>query len=320
MKAITPDQAELIEAVLAELDVGLLTASILEKDVHVTDALRVVLDIQHPATRLVFCGGTSLSKAYGLIERMSEDVDLKVVLDEPKIGGTSAVRSHLSQLKDEVTQRLESLGFVEDRVARIARNQNRYFATRWLYASRYAHDTSLRPYLSLELTVRAPQFATTNQPLGYLVDRLASRSQPQGRIECVAIEETLAEKVVSFLRRYAQHRAGAMHQEWDKTLVRHVYDVFCICRIDSQVTAKAAKGFRALVQFDTEEFGQQFPPFAVATKDTLQSALAQAEQDPAIRQDYEMHLIPLVFGSVRPSFDEAYGVFRQQAEYLVGTL
>ena len=60
--------------------------------------------------------------------------------------------------------------------------------------------------------------------------------------------------------------------------------------------------------------------FAAATKATLQTALAQAEHDPAIRQEYERHLIPLVFGSVRPRFDEAYGVFRQQAEFLIGTL
>ncbi|RQJ19375.1 hypothetical protein IPC8_09535 [Pseudomonas aeruginosa] len=51
MKAITPDQSELIEAVLAELDVGLLTASILEKDIHVTDAM------EYPVTHPVFCGG-----------------------------------------------------------------------------------------------------------------------------------------------------------------------------------------------------------------------------------------------------------------------
>jgi len=54
MKATTPDQAELIESVLAESDVGLLTASILEKDVHASDVLRVALDIQHPNTRLIF--------------------------------------------------------------------------------------------------------------------------------------------------------------------------------------------------------------------------------------------------------------------------
>jgi hypothetical protein len=33
MRIITPEQVELIDAVLAEVDVGLLTASILEKDV-----------------------------------------------------------------------------------------------------------------------------------------------------------------------------------------------------------------------------------------------------------------------------------------------
>ncbi|HBP6460497.1 TPA: nucleotidyl transferase AbiEii/AbiGii toxin family protein [Pseudomonas aeruginosa] len=320
MKAITLDQAELIEAVLAELDVGLLTASILEKDVHVTDALCALLGMEYPATHLVFCGGTSLSKAYGLIERMSEDVDLKVVLDEPSIGGASAVKKHLSQLKVEVARLLESMGFVEDSQQRIARNQNRYFATRWQYQSRYQHDASLRPYLSLELTVRRPQFATTRQPLDYLVERLASRSRPLGQIECVAVEETLAEKVISFLRRYAQHHAGAMQQDWDRTLVRHIYDVFCICRAGPDITERAVAGFQALVAFDVQEFGQQFPPFATEPKAVLSAALGQAEKDPAIREDYDARLLPLVFGSVRPGFDEAYGVFRQQAEFLIDVL
>ena len=320
MKAITPDQAELIEAVLAEFDVGLLTASILEKDVHVTDALCALLGMEYPATHMVFCGGTSLSKAYGLIERMSEDVDLKVVLDEPGIGGASAIKKHLSHLKAEVARSLEGIGFVEDSQQRIARNQNRYFATRWQYHSRYQHDASLRPYLSLELTVRTPQFATTRRPLDYLVERLASRSRFLGQIECVAVEETLAEKVISFLRRYAQHRAGVMHQDWDRTLVRHIYDVFCICRADSTTTERAVAGFQALVVFDIQEFAQQFPPFAVDPKAVLLAALEQAERDPAIREDYEARLLPLVFGSVRPGFDEAYGVFRQQAEFLLDVL
>ncbi|HFS0777626.1 hypothetical protein ACOY4E_30025 [Pseudomonas aeruginosa] len=52
---------------MAELDVGLLTASILEKDFLVTDALCALLGMEYPATHLVFCGGTSLSKAYALI-------------------------------------------------------------------------------------------------------------------------------------------------------------------------------------------------------------------------------------------------------------
>jgi predicted nucleotidyltransferase component of viral defense system len=47
----------------------------LEKDVWVVWALRHLFTGPH-AQHLVFKGGTSLSKAYGVIRRFSEDVDL----------------------------------------------------------------------------------------------------------------------------------------------------------------------------------------------------------------------------------------------------
>lgn len=39
MKKITSRQRELVDAVIAEKNIGGLTAAILEKDIHVTDAL-----------------------------------------------------------------------------------------------------------------------------------------------------------------------------------------------------------------------------------------------------------------------------------------
>ncbi|PMZ92909.1 hypothetical protein C1X75_20930 [Pseudomonas sp. FW305-17] len=93
----------------------------------------------------------------------------------------------------------------------------------------------------------------------------------------------------------------------------------CICRVDSQITVKDTEVFQPLMQLDTEEYGQQFPSFAVATKDRLQSALALAEQGPPTGREYEKPPVPDL-DSVRPSFDEAYGVFHQQAEFLIGTL
>lgn len=48
---------------------------LLEKDIWVVWALRHLFDGPH-ASNLVFKGGTSLSKAYGVIRRFSEDVDL----------------------------------------------------------------------------------------------------------------------------------------------------------------------------------------------------------------------------------------------------
>ncbi|MBT2338694.1 MULTISPECIES: nucleotidyl transferase AbiEii/AbiGii toxin family protein [Pseudomonas] len=320
MKTITLEQVELIDAVLAEGGVGLLTASILEKDVHVTDALQALMGMRFPGTRLVFCGGTSLSKAYRLIERMSEDVDLKIVLDEPQTLSASARKRHLSQLKVEVCRALTRLGFEESVEERVARNENRYFASRWQYSPRYPHDASLRPYLSLELTARTPQFETTQQPLEYLVNRLAARLGEMGDISCVAVEETLAEKVISFLRRYAQHRAGAMLQAWDDTLVRHIYDVYCISLGDPAVGERAAGGFKQLVAFDAQEFGRQFLPFGADPGHVMREALRQVGSDAEIRGQYNAKLMPLIFGAVRPSFDEAYAVFRLHAEALIKTL
>lgn len=63
MKTISSEQKDLIDALVAEGLAGNLSAAVLEKDVHVTDALHALSELQHPHVRFVFCGGTSLSKA-----------------------------------------------------------------------------------------------------------------------------------------------------------------------------------------------------------------------------------------------------------------
>ena len=111
-----------------------------------------------------------------------------------------------------------------------------------------------------------------------------------------------------------------MLQSWDDTLVRHIYDVYCISLGDPAVGERAAIGFKSLVEFDALEFGRQFPPFADNPGNIMQDALHQASLDVEIRSQYDARLMPLIFGAVRPSFDEAYAVFRQHAEALIRTL
>ncbi len=50
-----------------------LEESIIEKDYYVTMILRLLVDL-NPS--VVFKGGTSLSKAYHIIDRFSEDIDI----------------------------------------------------------------------------------------------------------------------------------------------------------------------------------------------------------------------------------------------------
>lgn len=69
------DLRERRDALLAAADRSGKSPQVLEKDVWVVWALRTLFDSPHGCA-LAFKGGTSLSKAYQLIDRFSEDVDL----------------------------------------------------------------------------------------------------------------------------------------------------------------------------------------------------------------------------------------------------
>lgn len=70
MKILSSERQEHIDALVAETAMGGITAGLPEKDEHLTDALRALFELPLDGMSLVFCGGTSLSKAHGLIEHM----------------------------------------------------------------------------------------------------------------------------------------------------------------------------------------------------------------------------------------------------------
>ncbi|TOZ98134.1 nucleotidyl transferase AbiEii/AbiGii toxin family protein [Burkholderia pseudomallei] len=318
MKTITTDQRELIDALLAEKDVGRISAAILEKDSHVTDALRALSTLANEHVTLVFCGGTNLSKAHGIIERMSEDVDLKIVLSPSHGLSDSALKKHLSALKKKVAETLTVLDFQEILEAASARNANRYFASSWRYASVYGPHQSLRTHLSVEFTVRTPAFDTSKRQLGYLIDRLADRTGNPFAFQCVSVEETLAEKVLAFLRRFAEHRAK-VRENWDEALVRHIYDTWRIVSVDPAAADRAATHFKDLVEFDRGEF-RLHEAFVTDPATCMKSALGEIEHDAQTISEYADKLIPLIYGKDKPTFNEAFGVFKDVANKLLGTL
>ncbi len=81
-----PDAVAALAATVSDR-VGIPAAHV-EKDFWVTEVLRGVTNAATThAIEVVFKGGTSLSKAFSLIERFSEDVDLLVVLSPDETSG-----------------------------------------------------------------------------------------------------------------------------------------------------------------------------------------------------------------------------------------
>jgi predicted nucleotidyltransferase component of viral defense system len=322
MRTLSAERQELIDALVAEADIGGVTASLLEKDEHLTAALQAVFNLNFEHASLVFCGGTSLSKAHGLIERMSEDADIKIVLSQDTANWSqNQLRRYLGdEVRGPVIKALEAIGLVEDETSRRSLNSNRYIRSQWIYQRAYEGIAALRPNLQLELTARAPVRATEIASIGTLADKLAGRTDAMFSVPVVSVSETLAEKVLSFLRRFAQHRSGQMQQDWDTALVRHIYDVHCIASKKPEALDETVAAFVALTAGDVDEFGYQDATFATAPKTVLTNALNQVESDTQSHHEYDGVLLPLVYGEGKFSFEESWASFGEIAKRLIDQL
>ena len=70
------DRRDLFTEVAAER--GNISTAVIEKDFWVCWTLKQLFTLDRSPARLIFKGGTSLSKVYGVIERFSEDIDLSL--------------------------------------------------------------------------------------------------------------------------------------------------------------------------------------------------------------------------------------------------
>jgi len=78
-----------------------LREAIIEKDYFVTEALRIIE--QEAGSKVIFKGGTSLSKGWNLIQRFSEDIDIFLDLTafEPTLG-KKAIDRELKKLRQAI--------------------------------------------------------------------------------------------------------------------------------------------------------------------------------------------------------------------------
>ncbi len=98
-----PQQAALIRQ--AEYQLGL-SEMVIEKDLWVCWLLEKVFALDIPMS---FKGGTSLSKAYGLIKRFSEDVDITIDYRHfnPDLDLKNTSRSQIKKISENLKQKLQ---------------------------------------------------------------------------------------------------------------------------------------------------------------------------------------------------------------------
>ncbi len=283
--------------------------ALVEKDWYVVKALAAIAAADKGPFQLVFQGGTALSRAHRIIERMSEDIDIKIVSEG------SPPRSALRRLRESITAELLKAGFKFDPKNPEQRKSNyesRYTLYRLPYEPIAAGQGALRPEIHIETSAWPQRRAPIDRPVASFIAEAFGRPPEVAVIACSAIVEAAAEKFVALTRRAGAELAG-LQRERDPTLLRHVYDLHTIrAHYDPAEVAALA---REVMKSDAETRGHEFPAYGADPLAETLRAVAGIEASADYARDYAVLQRDMVYGT-RAEYAVAVGTLKSLAELL----
>jgi Nucleotidyl transferase AbiEii toxin, Type IV TA system len=240
----------LVEDVASRLDTD---EGLVEKDWHVVRAIAVVAALDPGGIRPAFSGGTSLSAAWGLIKRFSEDIDFKVAT--PAASSTSQARASKRRYREKVLAALEMAGFeVIDKP--LGGRDGGFFSANIGYPSVFTIAPGLRPHLRMEMTFEPPALPPIDRPIRSLIALAQSQPPEIAAFPCIDPIETAGDKLSALAWRVCVRQRGSDRD--DPTIIRHLHD---LAALEQRVIM--APAFRALVETamaaDTGRGGGQAP-------------------------------------------------------------
>ena len=284
-----------------------LREAIIEKDYYVTEALRIIE--QEAGGKVIFKGGTSLSKGWGLIERFSEDVD--IFLDpaafDPALG-KKGIDRELKKLRDAIGTH-PALTFVakeSQTIGGFGRND------RFEYAQRFAGTGDIRNRVFVEAGTASGKEPTDRIRLQSYIGQYLLESG----VSLGADDEAPFEMRLLHFRRTFVEKMFAIHGKVDaykKTgreiggYARHYYDLFCLAE-RPEVPAMLRSEEYATIKADydrisREHFDKSYvppPDMSFAKSDAL---FPPAELGSVLAAEFEKQCRVLCFGPF-PTWDE----------------
>lgn len=216
-----------------------------EKDWWVVRTLEIIFEMEI-GPHLVFKGGTSLSKAWGLIERFSEDIDLAV--DRSFFGFDGELgKSKITRLRKTTSKYISEIFYpalekkfkekglegVELKLveAKDSDQDPRIIEIYYPYVIEIGSPVYVEPRVQVEIGCRSLREPYTEKAFGSLVDEHYSGKDfalPAIKIPTVNPERTLLEKIF-LLHEEFQRPKEKMRVE---RLSRHLYDIAQLSKTD----------------------------------------------------------------------------------------
>jgi Nucleotidyl transferase AbiEii toxin, Type IV TA system len=307
----------------AEAEKRLQAASV-EKDFWVCWTLRELFGLPGLGSQMTFKGGTSLAKAWGLIDRFSEDID--IVVDKAALGFAGEASPDRAPSNKQRRKRLDDLiaacrlwvqgdlkSALEARIAdRLGESQKRRLLVDpdaddgqcllLEYPSAFPASEAgyVRPVVKIELGARSDDWPSEPRAvMPYVVEILPNAPERFARIATLAPERTFWEKAL------------LLHEETFRPLdkprrirmARHYYDVWCL--ITRGVALRALEDaalFERVAAHREIFFRLGWVDYATLRRGSLRLTPPDQQRD-AWRLDYEAMAESMFYGE-RPAFGE----------------
>ncbi len=288
-----------------------LRAAIIEKDYYVTETLRMIAASKD---RVIFKGGTSLSKGWNLIERFSEDVD--IFLDPQAFNPELSKRGidrELKALRDTVTKH-PALTFMREEsqtIGGFGRND------RFAYQQRFGGVGEVGNRVLLEAGAASGREPTEEISLrSYLSEFLTAQGISLGADD----EDAFPMRLLHFRRTFVE-KLFAIHGKVELlkrdgrpigAYARHYYDLFKLSDQEAVITMLKSDEYAA-IKVDYDKVSREHFPENYLYPDEMKFANSEALFPPrelavALERDYEAQCKQLCYGPY-PPWAEVLGRF-----------
>jgi predicted nucleotidyltransferase component of viral defense system len=228
----------------------------IEKDYWITLVLSHLAKSEH-ASQIVFKGGTSLSKGFGLIDRFSEDVDIAII-DENKRSGNE-IKVIIRTIEKEMTKDLNELN-----IDGITSKGSRYRKSVFEYSCIDAKSTDNK--LIVEVNSFANPYPFKRVAIkSFVSDFLATTGNEKYieqydlqpfEINVLNKEQTMLEKIVSLIRfSFDENVLESISQK-----IRHFYDLYFLMNDAECITYMKSNDFKEqfnkILEHDREMFDE----------------------------------------------------------------
>ena len=277
-----------------------LRPAIIEKDYYVTEALRAIA--MSVGDKLIFKGGTSLSKGWNLIQRFSEDIDifLDPLAFNPPLG-TNAINRELRRLREAI-QQIPALTYLQEQSQTFGgRSRSDYFS----YQQRFGGPGEVPGRVLLEAGTASGREPTEIRPLTSYLSQFLSETNTSLQAQD---EQPFSLRLLHFRRTFVE-KLFAIHAKVELfkrdarpigPYARHYYDIYHLAGHD-EVRAMLASEEYAELKTDYDQISREHFARDYQAPDGMRFSLSDAlfpagELAAVISREFDQQCRTLCYG------------------------